>query len=74
MLIYHRLTVRPIGDRFGREVRDLDGKQPVVGEGGEVLRTELRARSSVATGVEGSFLSAYREGSFHYLLIVAERY
>ncbi|ONI90863.1 SAM-dependent methyltransferase [Saccharothrix sp. ALI-22-I] len=34
---------------------------------------ELRAKSSVATGVEESFLTAYREGSFHYLLIVADR-
>lgn len=34
---------------------------------------ELRARSSVATGVEDPFLRAYKEGSFHYLLIVADR-
>ncbi|GIG61842.1 methyltransferase [Longispora fulva] len=34
---------------------------------------ELRARSSVATGVEESFLTAYKEGSFHYLMIVADR-
>jgi geranyl diphosphate 2-C-methyltransferase len=34
---------------------------------------ELRARSSVATGVEDPFLTAYKEGSFHYLLIVADR-
>jgi geranyl diphosphate 2-C-methyltransferase len=34
---------------------------------------ELRARSSVATGVEEPFLTAYKEGSFHYLLIVADR-
>jgi geranyl diphosphate 2-C-methyltransferase len=34
---------------------------------------ELRERSSVATGVEKSFLTAYREGSFHYLLIAADR-
>lgn len=33
---------------------------------------ELRARSSVATGVEDPFLTAYREGSFHYLMIVAD--
>jgi geranyl diphosphate 2-C-methyltransferase len=33
---------------------------------------ELRARSSVATGIENPFLTAYREGSFHYLLIVAD--
>jgi geranyl diphosphate 2-C-methyltransferase len=34
---------------------------------------ELRAQSSVATGIEDSFLTAYREGSFHYLLIAADR-
>lgn len=34
---------------------------------------ELRTRSSVATGVEEPFLTAYKEGSFHYLLIVADR-
>ena len=33
---------------------------------------ELRAQSSVATGIEESFLTAYREGSFHYLLIAAD--
>jgi geranyl diphosphate 2-C-methyltransferase len=33
---------------------------------------ELRAQSAVATGVEDPFLTAYREGSFHYLLIVAD--
>jgi geranyl diphosphate 2-C-methyltransferase len=33
---------------------------------------ELRAQSSVATGIEDAFLTAYREGSFHYLLIVAD--
>jgi geranyl diphosphate 2-C-methyltransferase len=33
---------------------------------------ELRARSSVATGVEDPFLTAYHEGSFHYLLIAAD--
>jgi geranyl diphosphate 2-C-methyltransferase len=33
---------------------------------------ELRARSPVATGIEGPFLAAYREGSFHYLLIAAD--
>jgi geranyl diphosphate 2-C-methyltransferase len=33
---------------------------------------ELRARSSVATGIEEPFLRAYREGSFHYLLIAAD--
>jgi geranyl diphosphate 2-C-methyltransferase len=34
---------------------------------------ELRARSFLATGIEEPFLRAYREGSFHYLLIVADR-
>lgn len=34
---------------------------------------ELRAKSSVATGVEQPFLTAYKEGSFHYLMIVADR-
>ncbi|KAA9163635.1 methyltransferase domain-containing protein [Amycolatopsis acidicola] len=34
---------------------------------------ELRAKSPVATGIEGPFLDAYREGSFHYLLIAADR-
>ncbi|GIE59491.1 geranyl diphosphate 2-C-methyltransferase [Actinoplanes octamycinicus] len=34
---------------------------------------ELRARSEVATGIEEAFLTAYREGSFHYLLIAADR-
>ncbi|GAA2891765.1 methyltransferase [Actinoplanes cyaneus] len=34
---------------------------------------ELRARSEVATGIEQAFLTAYREGSFHYLLIAADR-
>ena len=34
---------------------------------------ELRTKSSVATGVEDPFLRAYKEGSFHYLLIVADR-
>ncbi|CRK56092.1 methyltransferase [Alloactinosynnema sp. L-07] len=34
---------------------------------------ELRAQSSVATGIEDPFLTAYREGSFHYLLIAADR-
>jgi geranyl diphosphate 2-C-methyltransferase len=33
---------------------------------------ELRAQSPVATGIEGPFLTAYREGSFHYLLIAAD--
>lgn len=34
---------------------------------------ELRAKSSLATGIEEPFLTAYREGSFHYLLIAADR-
>lgn len=34
---------------------------------------EVRARSSVATGIEQPFLTAYREGSFHYLLIAADK-
>lgn len=34
---------------------------------------ELRAKSSPATGVEDPFLAAYREGSFQYLLIAADR-
>ncbi|WP_163508028.1 geranyl diphosphate 2-C-methyltransferase [Fodinicola acaciae] len=34
---------------------------------------ELRAQSAVATGIETPFLTAYREGSFHYLLIAADR-
>lgn len=34
---------------------------------------ELRDQSSVRTGIEPAFLSAYREGSFHYLLIAADR-
>lgn len=34
---------------------------------------ELRAQSSVATGIEQAFLSAYKDGSFHYLLIAADR-
>ena len=34
---------------------------------------ELREQSSPATGIEAPFLQAYREGSFRYLLIVADR-
>ncbi|MFD9635988.1 geranyl diphosphate 2-C-methyltransferase [Streptomyces violascens] len=34
---------------------------------------ELRARSHLATGIEQAFLTAYREDSFHYLLITADR-
>jgi len=33
---------------------------------------ELRAKSAVATGIEEAFLTAYREGSFHYMLIAAD--
>jgi geranyl diphosphate 2-C-methyltransferase len=33
---------------------------------------EFRAQSPVATGIEPTFLTAYREGSFHYLLIAAD--
>ncbi|MFF2620147.1 geranyl diphosphate 2-C-methyltransferase [Kitasatospora sp. NPDC058046] len=34
---------------------------------------ELRATSEVATGIEDAFLTAYKEGSFHYLMIAADR-
>lgn len=34
---------------------------------------ELRDTSSVRTGIETAFLTAYREASFHYLLIAADR-
>ena len=34
---------------------------------------ELRARSSVTTGIEEAFLEAYKDGSFQYLLIAADR-
>ncbi|MEV5569937.1 geranyl diphosphate 2-C-methyltransferase [Spirillospora sp. NPDC052269] len=34
---------------------------------------ELRAKSSVATGIEEAFLSSYKDGSFQYLLIAADR-
>ena len=34
---------------------------------------EFRAQSSLRTGIEDSFLTAYRERSFHYLLIVVDR-
>ncbi|KAB2340193.1 geranyl diphosphate 2-C-methyltransferase [Actinomadura rudentiformis] len=33
----------------------------------------LRARSHLATGIEEAFLNAYTDGSFHYLLIAADR-
>ncbi|MFC4011340.1 geranyl diphosphate 2-C-methyltransferase [Nonomuraea purpurea] len=34
---------------------------------------ELRARTSLATGIEAAFLDAYNNGSFQYLLIAADR-
>ncbi|GHG53092.1 geranyl diphosphate 2-C-methyltransferase [Streptomyces griseocarneus] len=34
---------------------------------------ELRARSPVRTGIEETFLTAYAEGAFQYLLIAADR-
>ncbi|MHC9296517.1 geranyl diphosphate 2-C-methyltransferase [Mycobacterium sp. LTG2003] len=34
---------------------------------------ELRAQSAVATGIERTFLDAYKGGSFQYLLIAADR-
>jgi geranyl diphosphate 2-C-methyltransferase len=34
---------------------------------------ELRAQSELATGIENPFLTAYRDGSFQYLLITADR-
>ncbi|AUG75985.1 SAM-dependent methyltransferase [Kitasatospora sp. MMS16-BH015] len=34
---------------------------------------ELRAESSVASGIEDAFLTAYKEGSFHYLMIAADK-
>jgi geranyl diphosphate 2-C-methyltransferase len=34
---------------------------------------ELRAKSSLATGIEQTFLDAYKGGSFQYLLIAADR-
>jgi geranyl diphosphate 2-C-methyltransferase len=40
---------------------------------GTIPYWELRAKSSVATGIEEPFLTAYKEGSFHYLLIAADR-
>jgi geranyl diphosphate 2-C-methyltransferase len=33
----------------------------------------LRAGSHLATGIEEAFLNAYTDGSFHYLLIAADR-
>lgn len=34
---------------------------------------ELRAQSSLTTGIEEAFLTAYKSGSFQYLLIAADR-
>ncbi|MEV1169136.1 geranyl diphosphate 2-C-methyltransferase [Nonomuraea sp. NPDC049784] len=34
---------------------------------------ELRAKTHLATGIEEAFLEAYRDGSFQYLLIAADR-
>lgn len=34
---------------------------------------EFRSHSSVRTGIEEAFLSSYRDGSFQYLMIVADR-
>lgn len=34
---------------------------------------ELRARSPLATGIEKAFLEAYKDGSFQYFLIAADR-
>ncbi|KPA99231.1 MULTISPECIES: geranyl diphosphate 2-C-methyltransferase [Pseudomonas] len=34
---------------------------------------KLRRASALATGVEDAFIEAYEEGSFHYLLIAADR-
>lgn len=34
---------------------------------------QLRSESPVSTGIERAFLTAYQEGSFRYLLIVADR-
>ena len=34
---------------------------------------ELRAKSTLATGIEQAFLDAYKGGSFQYLLIAADR-
>jgi geranyl diphosphate 2-C-methyltransferase len=34
---------------------------------------EMRAQSALVTGIEDSFLNAYRSGSFQYLLIAADR-
>ncbi|MDH6127356.1 geranyl diphosphate 2-C-methyltransferase [Kitasatospora sp. GP82] len=34
---------------------------------------ELRAKAAVASGIESAFLTAYKEGSFHYLMIAADK-
>jgi geranyl diphosphate 2-C-methyltransferase len=34
---------------------------------------ELRVKTPLATGIEQSFLDAYKSGSFQYLLIAADR-
>ncbi|MFD4956805.1 geranyl diphosphate 2-C-methyltransferase [Streptomyces sp. NPDC058451] len=34
---------------------------------------ELRATSSLVTGIEGAFIESYRNGSFQYVLIAADR-
>jgi geranyl diphosphate 2-C-methyltransferase len=34
---------------------------------------ELRAKSTLVTGIEDAFLTAYKNGSFQYLLIAADR-
>jgi geranyl diphosphate 2-C-methyltransferase len=34
---------------------------------------ELRQQSNVTTGIEEAFLTAYNEGSFHYLMIAADK-
>jgi geranyl diphosphate 2-C-methyltransferase len=34
---------------------------------------EMRAQSHLVTGIESSFLNAYKDGSFQYLLIAADR-
>jgi len=47
------------------EVRDLTAET--------IPYWELRTKSSVATGIEDAFLSSYRDGSFQYLLIAADR-
>jgi geranyl diphosphate 2-C-methyltransferase len=34
---------------------------------------ELRATSSLVTGIEDAFITSYKDGSFPYLLIAADR-